>query len=388
MSKRKTMAEERRANVLAMKARSSRILFSGLFLLTACGGRIDGSPGDTDREPSRASPPSTGGAPAPGGGAEATSACESPRGMETIANLGEEGVATAGRIVVDERFLYIDTNRGTFRVRKCGGPAVLLASNEAGQYTASGFVQDSSFLYLASNAPLKGGFVKRIAKAGGSVEELASAREAHGLALAPADTHGPARLYWIDKTGAGGNLRLTRLDDRSTTTVASVPVALSYGPFLADGTGVTFFVTGASNYGTFYVHRWSGISMLGGAASPFELVAGAAHDGQTKTELYFTFGHTGRNGVGRLTRAVASPAELTAEAKAPFGLAQRAGVLYWSDMSTGTVSRCPISPDTSRCEVAPEVFATGEDDPRYVVTDEDSVFWATRRGVVKRAPLR
>jgi hypothetical protein len=369
-----------------MNPRLRRWVVSSSLLLAACGGRLgDGvAPPEGTDDPRG---PSAGGAPTPASGeTDPPGDCTAPVGLETVTNLADDGGTTTGRIVVDDRYLYVDTNRGTMRVRKCGGRPLRLANNDPGQYTATGFVQDAAFLYLASNAPLKGGSVRRIAKAGGAVDELVSGREAHGLALAPLDANGPARLYWIDKTPSGGNLRATRLDDGSTTTVATVPVALAYGPLLADAAGVTFFVTGGSNYGSFYVHPWQGLAMRGGAASPFEIVAGPVHDGRT-VQLYFTFGHTGRNGVGRLPRAdAANPAELAAESKAPFGLAQRDGVLYWSDMSAGTVSRCRISPESSRCDGAPELLATGEDDPRHLTTDETSIYWATRRGLLKRAP--
>ena len=300
-----------------------------------------------------------------------------PMGVETIADLaispGDLGTTT-GPIVVDERYVFADTNRGLFRAPKCGGPAVRIAENSPGQYSASGLVQDASFLYLAATAPVRGGFVRRIAKDGSGVVELASSSgDLWGLALARAPSEDIARLYWVEKNMGGGTLRARRLDGATTETVAMIGTAYSVGPFAADASGVTFFVLdGSSIYGTFYRHPWTGIDTVGRGARPYAMTS-------EMDATYFTFGHTGANGIARL-----STTERVAEAKAPCGLAKRDDTLFWSDMSRGTIERCRLV-DASSCD-ASEVISSDENDPRQIAVDDIGVYWATRRGVLRRAP--
>jgi len=291
--------------------------------------------------------------------------------MEVVVDLGaadpEHGLV-ADRFVLDDRFAYVDTNRGLYRAPKCGGSAVRIAENDPGQYSASGIVQDATSIYLAASAPVKGGFVRRIAKDGsGAVDLASSSGELFGLALAN------DRLYWVEKTASSGIVRARSLGGAAVETMGTVPIAYSYGPFVADASGVTFFALNGSNYGTFYARRdGAAFTSAGDGSAPFEIVSAAGG------ALYFTYGHTGVNGVARLPGG-----SRVADAVAPYGLAERGGSLYWSDMSAATVSRCTIT-DGSCTGV--KIVASGEDDPRHVAVDDLAVYWVTRRGTVKRAP--
>lgn len=349
-------------------------------VLSACGGLVDTNAHEAtpERTPSSggSSPPDPGAASRPDDSPVCTTP---PAGVETIADLaiapGDLGTTT-GRIAVDERYVFVDTNRGLFRVPKCGGPAARIAENSPGQYMASGLVQDTHFVYLAATAPVRGGFVRRIAKDGSSVAELAStSSELFGLALARSPNDGVMRLYWVEKNAGGGTLRAQPVDAAAATeTVATIPIAYSFGPFVADASGVTFFALGASNDGTFYRHPWSGITTAGTGAAPYAIEGDVA----TST-VYFTFGHTGANGIARL-----STTGRLAESKAPCGLAKHGETLFWSDMSEGTVSRCILDGDA--CAGA-FVIASAEDDPRQLTIDDVAVYWAIYRGVLRRAPL-
>src|SRR5687768_9877968 len=161
--------------------------FAIVFALVSCGGLVG------DDVAQRGNEPGSPGAPEPAATPESrlpdSPACTTPpTGAETVVDLavspGDLGTTT-GPIVVDERYVFADTNRGLFRAPKCGGPAVRIAENSPGQYSASGLVQDASFLYLAATAPVRGGFVRRIAKDGsGAIELATSSGELFGLALA------------------------------------------------------------------------------------------------------------------------------------------------------------------------------------------------------------
>lgn len=355
---------------------SSRLAI--FFALVSCGGLVDEDGARRTNNPGRRAAsdpvetPSSSAAALP----DSPPCTTGPAGVETIADLavaaGDLGTTT-GPIVVDERYVFADTNRGLFRAPKCGGPAVRIAENSPGQYSASGLVQDASFVYLAATAPVRGGFVRRIAKDGSGVVELASSSgELWGLALARAPSEDIARLYWVEKNAGGGTLRARRPDGATTETVATIPIAYSVGPFAADASGVTFFaLDGSSNYGTFYRHPWTGIERAGRGATPYAITS-------NMDATYFTFGHTGANGIARL-----STTERIAEAKAPCGLAQRDDTLFWSDMSRGTIERCRLA-DANSCD-ASEVISSGEDDPRQVAVDDIAVYWATRRGLLRRA---
>jgi hypothetical protein len=363
------------------------IALATLTLLAACGGAIQPDGGDgpgAGAKDERPVGPGVEGQEGPVVTPPTAPPCAAPSGIETLATLGEDGGATTGKLLVDDHFVYVDTNRGTTRVAKCGGPAVSIADNAPGQYAASGFVQDAAFVYLAASAPVAGATIRRIAKAGGLVEELARGRDLFGLALAPVDANGGARLYWVEKAASGGSLRVMHLADRTAETVAQLPVAYGYGPFVADASGVTFFAHTGNNRGTFYTHPWSGVVPLGTTANPYGIVAREGQGGPAT--LYFTFGHTTENGVARLSRGAEEAIALAAPARAPHGLAEKDGTLYWADSAAGTVQRCVLSAESSLCASAPESIATGEDDPRNVAVDAEAVYWATRKGTLKRAP--
>lgn len=348
-----------------------------LFALVSCGGIVDDDSARRPNEPGPSPGSEQSGTPSPSAPAlpDSPPCTTAPAGVETIVDLatspGDLGTTT-GPIVVDDRYVFTDTNRGLFRAPKCGGPAVRIAENSPGQYSASGLVQDASFIYLAATAPVRGGFVRRIAKDGSGVVELASSTgELFGLALARPPSEDVARLYWTEKNASSGTVRSLRLLAGATAdTVATIPIAYSFGPFAADASGVTFFALDGSNHGTFYRHPWTGIERLGRGATPYAITSDAT---------YFTFGHTGANGVARLAST-----ERVAEAKAPCGLAKRDDTLFWSDMSRRTIERCQLA-DASSCN-AIRVISSGEDDPRQVAVDDIAVYWATRRGLLRRAP--
>lgn len=350
--------------------------FAVLFALVSCGGIVDDDGSRRAGDPRSRSPSDPTETPSPAAAALPDSPpCKAaPTGIETVADLaispGDLGTTT-GPIVVDDRYVFADTNRGLFRAPKCGGPAVRIAENSPGQYSASGLVQDASFVYLAATAPVRGGFVRRIAKNGsGAVELASSSGELFGLALARSPSEDVARLYWVEKNAGGGTLRARRLDGTAAETVATIPIAYSFGPFAADASGVTFFALDGSNHGTFFRHPWTGIQRVGRGATPYAITSDA---------MYFTFGHTGANGVARLAST-----ERVAEAAAPCGLAKRDDTLFWTDMSRGSIERCRLA-DASSCG-ATEVIANGEDDPRQMAVDDVAVYWATRRGLLRRAP--
>lgn len=353
--------------------------FAIFFALVSCGGLVDddGHRRATDPGSRPPSNPTETQSPAASAPPESPRCTTAPSGVETIADLavapGDLGTTT-GPIVVDERYVFADTNRGLFRTPKCGGPAVRIAENSPGQYSASGLVQDASFVYLAATAPVRGGFVRRVAKDGSGVVELASSSgDLWGLALARAPADDIARLYWVEKNAGGGTLRARRLDGATSETVATIPIGYSFGPFSADASGVTFFVLdGSSNYGTFYRHPWTGIERAGRGATPYAMTS-------EMDATYFTFGNTGANGIARL-----SSTDRVAEAKAPCGLVKRADTLFWSDMSRGSIQRCRLV-DASSCD-AVDVIASAEDDPRQMAIDDIAVYWATRRGLLRRAP--
>lgn len=348
--------------------------FAVFFALVSCGGGVvDGD--DHQRGSAPGSRAGSHPAATPEGRLPDSPPCTTPpTGVETIVDLaaspGDLGTTT-GPILVDDRYVFADTNRGLFRAPKCGGPAVRIAENSPGQYSASGLVQDASFVYLAANAPVRGGFVRRIAKDGSGVFEVASTSgELFGLALARPPSADVARLYWVEKNAGGGTLRAQRLDGAAMETVAAIPIAYSFGPFAADASGVTFFALEGSNRGTFFRHPWTGIERAGRGATPYAITPDAA---------YFTFGHTGANGVARL-----SSAERIAEAAAPCGLAKREDTLFWSDMSRGSIQRCRLV-DANSC-AGVDVIASGESDPRQMTIDDVAVYWATRRGLLRRGP--
>jgi hypothetical protein len=234
------------------------IPFLLLVSVVSCGGETDPSSQPWVTTPGASSGGSGSGSAAAAPAGEPATPCEAPTTVETIADLHADPNLVTGRLVVDATHLYVDTNRGTMRVRKCGGAApVKLADNDPGQYTASGLVADADALYLAAVAPVTGGFVRRIPKNGGPATELATnAKELFGLTLAG------GRLYWVERTGGADALREMRLADGTVATVASLSVAYAYGPFLGDTAGVSFFAQTGSSSGTYYTWTPAGLTVL------------------------------------------------------------------------------------------------------------------------------
>jgi hypothetical protein len=267
------------------------------------------------------------------------------------------------------------------RVRKCGGAASKIADNAPGQYTASGLVADADAIYLAAISPVNGAFVRRIPKDGSAPTDLATnAKELFGLALVGSGDD--EKLYWVERGGGSDSLREMRLADRSVTTVASLAVAYAYGPFLGDATGVSFFAQTGSNSGTFYTWTQKTLTSLAAGTSPVDLVPGLGESGAP--DMYFSFGHTGANGVSRLSRSSPSSPVRIADASAPYGLVQRDRVLYFTESDTGSVMRWTLSDDGTWQMTFP--VASGEDDPRFLAVDDHAIYWATWRGLLRRAP--
>lgn len=300
--------------------------------------------------------------------------CPPATHVETLASLD----ATAGRLVVDANAVFVDTNRGVFRVPKCGGLPSLLSQNDPGEYAATGIAEIDSDVFITAEAPVRGGVVRRVGKSGGHEDLVSSSNALFGLAR-----KGP-RLVWVEKTASSGRVFTMAVGDGSAASLIDVPIAYAYGPIIADDLGIVFYAELGNNHGNLYDARdGAGSVAVGVAQRPVELIEGLG-----PLDLYFTFGHTGNNGIAHVTRGEdATHQDLVAHGRAPYGLARRGAVLYWSDAAQGTIQRCDLSPSNPRICENQRLIAAGENDPRFVAIDDGAVYWATNSGVLKRAPL-
>lgn len=362
--------------------------FASLLLLGACGGGVTAVEETTPTPGGSA----TGAAPTTPGDLppEPTEACAPPTGVETVADLRGDGNLAAGRLVVDDRHVFVDTNRGTFRIRKCGGAPGLVAANDPGQYTAVGLVldpRDARYLYLASNAPMRGGFVRRIAKDGSGATDIATTpKEAFGLAYVD---DGAGSLFWINRGQSSDTLMQQGVRSGQPSAVATLATAVSYDAFAADPGGVSFLANGSgASSGSYFTYAPKlGVRPIASGAAAMDAVLGPPDSIGEATAIYAVVSHTTSNGVARIPRdgSAGSPTIL-APATAPMGIARRGQVLYFTDASTGDVSSCVLDRAGTTCDVRFPT-ASGEDDPRFIVADEQAIYWATRRGLIRRAPL-
>lgn len=328
-----------------------------LLSIIACAGRVEplGGGKDAGQQPS---PP-----------------CAPPSKIETLATLD----ATAGRLVVDANDVFVDTNRGVFRVRKCGGPPEKLSQPEPGQYAATGMVQYDDDILITTSAPTRGGFVRRISKAEGRNDDVFATAATELFGLGVEHSH----LVWVEKGQMGGRLWKHDFIGGSSTVIIDVPIAYSFGPIVADELGVVFYAEEGNNHGILYDVRDTSSVATGVSEQPIEIVIGI-----DPSHLYFTFGHSTNNGVSHVARGEdASHQQVVALARAPYGLSRRRSSLYWSDSTEGTISKCDLSPLDPLVCARRAVIASGEDDPGFVTTDESAVYWSTNRGLLKRAPL-
>jgi hypothetical protein len=137
----------------------------------------------------------------------------------------------------------------------------------------------------------------------------------------------------------------------------------------------------SSNNGTY--STWSfatGLRTVSAGPAAVDLVGGSLPG----AEMYFSFAHTGANGVAHLARSASSTPAMMTPGSAPHGLVRHGDSLYFTDISRNTVTKCVLTSATT-CEAT--VIAEKEEDPRFLAVDDLAVYWTTRRGLLRRAPL-